>query len=421
MLMSSPLVTVPKSSFLNVPLLLALLITSAVHLLFILGLKITLPEQKKNHNTIVITLFKPPTRHQLATQQPVPVQPITTSKAVTPKPVAVKKSLVPSLNHSTPLTKLPRDKKRRKLHSSPRHITQPDFSTSPNTDIAANFPAVEPKVETESAPPVVLKPIIETKTTAIPAPASKPKVEVEAIDPVIPTPVAVPDTPAVSEPIPAEKVETTPVTPDVVAPVVAKPAEIDGPVVQPESLTPDVVEKPAELPKKAAKKSRRKSAKGTTAKVSNVEETPPPLSLDDLAAQIAQVGEKYANQPETTGGNRIKSLNSVRSHKVSAQQYTLDWQHKVERIGNLNYPEAARQKDFTARLVMEVGINSDGSIHSIKIKKSSGTPALDEAAKNIVQMGAPYAALPNDLAEELNILIIQRTWKFSDESGMTTQ
>ena len=43
----------------------------------------------------------------------------------------------------------------------------------------------------------------------------------------------------------------------------------------------------------------------------------------------------------------------------------------------------------------------------------------DEAAKNIVQMDAPYEALPTNLAQELDVLIIQRTWLFSDESGMT--
>lgn len=70
---------------------------------------------------------------------------------------------------------------------------------------------------------------------------------------------------------------------------------------------------------------------------------------------------------------------------------------------------------------MNVGINADGSIYSIRITKSSGITALDDAAKRIVRLSAPFAALPADLLKELDVLAIPRVWKFSDESGMTTR
>jgi protein TonB len=70
---------------------------------------------------------------------------------------------------------------------------------------------------------------------------------------------------------------------------------------------------------------------------------------------------------------------------------------------------------------MDVGINADGSIYSMRIVKSSGNPILDEAAKRIVKMSAPYAALPADLLREINVLVITRVWKFSDETGMTAR
>ncbi|MGZ8144487.1 MAG: TonB family protein, partial [Methylosarcina sp.] len=74
-----------------------------------------------------------------------------------------------------------------------------------------------------------------------------------------------------------------------------------------------------------------------------------------------------------------------------------------------------------ATLSMDVGIKVDGSIYSMRIRKSSGIPELDEAAKNIVKMSAPFAPLPLELQKELNVLVITRVWKFSDESGMTTR
>jgi protein TonB len=70
---------------------------------------------------------------------------------------------------------------------------------------------------------------------------------------------------------------------------------------------------------------------------------------------------------------------------------------------------------------MDVGINADGTIYSMRINKSSGIPALDEAAKRIVNMSAPFAPLPSELLKELNVLVITRVWKFSDESGLSTR
>ncbi len=98
-----------------------------------------------------------------------------------------------------------------------------------------------------------------------------------------------------------------------------------------------------------------------------------------------------------------------------------DWEDKVERTGNLNYPEVAAKKNFSGTLTMDVGIKADGSIYSIRINQSSGNPALDEAAKRIVRMSAPFAPLPADLRKELDVLVITRVWKFSDESGMTSR
>jgi protein TonB len=86
----------------------------------------------------------------------------------------------------------------------------------------------------------------------------------------------------------------------------------------------------------------------------------------------------------------------------------------------MNYPEVAAKKNFSGRLTMDVGIKADGSIHSIAVTRSSGHPALDEAAKNIVKMSAPFAPFSTELLKEVNVLVITRVWKFSDESGMST-
>jgi protein TonB len=98
-----------------------------------------------------------------------------------------------------------------------------------------------------------------------------------------------------------------------------------------------------------------------------------------------------------------------------------DWETKVIRTADNNYPVAASKPGFSAILTMEVGIKIDGSIDSMRITQSSGNPELDEAAKRIVRMSAPFPPLPTALRRELDVLKITRVWKFSDESGLITQ
>lgn len=147
----------------------------------------------------------------------------------------------------------------------------------------------------------------------------------------------------------------------------------------------------------------------------------PQLSAEMLQQQITQLGTEIRLNQQSAEQNKIKFVESVSAHKYIAAQYMKDWEDKVERTGNLNYPEVAAKKNFFGTLTMDVGIKADGSIYSIRINQSSGNPALDEAAKRIVRMSAPFAPLPADLQKELDVLVITRVWKFSDESGMTTR
>ncbi|MEY2666562.1 MAG: hypothetical protein RLZZ384_733 [Pseudomonadota bacterium] len=147
----------------------------------------------------------------------------------------------------------------------------------------------------------------------------------------------------------------------------------------------------------------------------------PRLSPELLQQQISQLGSDIRQQTMQANSQRVKFIDSVSASKYVAAQYLKDFETKVERTGNMNYPEVAIQKDFSGTLTMDVGIKADGSVYSIRINQSSGNPALDEAAKKIVRMSAPFPALPADLLKELDVLIITRVWRFSDQSGITTQ
>lgn len=165
------------------------------------------------------------------------------------------------------------------------------------------------------------------------------------------------------------------------------------------------------------KKSIKKVSK--TKKVAPKKETKPAeLSVEVLEKQIAQLGERVRYLKQNAEKTKIKFVNSISAHKYVAAQYVRDWERKVERIGNLNYPEAARKKNLSGTLSLDVGIKSNGSIYNIRVARSSGSKVLDDAAKRIVRMSAPFAPLPKQILNQLDILVIRRVWSFTDESRL---
>ncbi|MDX1625170.1 MAG: energy transducer TonB [Wenzhouxiangellaceae bacterium] len=107
---------------------------------------------------------------------------------------------------------------------------------------------------------------------------------------------------------------------------------------------------------------------------------------------------------------------NTREHLYAS--YMRSWVAKVERVGNMNYPDQARQQNLSGSLVLSVDVLADGSIERVQILRSSGFDLLDEAAVRIVRLAAPYAALPPEIREETDVLTITRTWQFSPSSGL---
>jgi protein TonB len=130
------------------------------------------------------------------------------------------------------------------------------------------------------------------------------------------------------------------------------------------------------------------------------------LDAIKLEAQIAKDQQAYAQRPK-------KRFVGSRAEEYRFARYVEDWRQKVERIGNLNYPDQARQLKLYGHLVLTVGINSDGTVESVQVDTSSGKKLLDTAAVQIVKMAAPYSAFPADIRRDTDILYITRTWSFA--------
>jgi protein TonB len=138
------------------------------------------------------------------------------------------------------------------------------------------------------------------------------------------------------------------------------------------------------------------------------------MEIARLEAQIAREWENYQQRPR-------RRFIGARAQEFRFARYIEDWRAKVERVGERNYPQAARDQRIYGSLVVTVSIKSDGSLERVEINRPSGQRILDAAALRIVQQAAPFAPFPADIAKDTDILSITRTWIFTRTDQLVTE
>lgn len=128
--------------------------------------------------------------------------------------------------------------------------------------------------------------------------------------------------------------------------------------------------------------------------------------MAQLQARISQQWDNYQKRPK-------RAFVGANVKEYAFARYVEDWVAKVERIGNVNYPEAARRQGIYGSLRLTVSIHADGRIEAVEVDRPSGSKILDAAAVRIVELGAPYAPFPDDMRKKADILSITRTWTFT--------
>ena len=145
----------------------------------------------------------------------------------------------------------------------------------------------------------------------------------------------------------------------------------------------------------------------------------PPEKSVNAAQILASQSREIERLTKTLEARSAAYAKRVRRKPVSARtreyryaSYLTAWARKVERIGNINYPQAAKDGRIYGSLILHVSIRSDGSVEQIRVVRSSGYEVLDDAAIQIVELAAPYSPFPPDIAAETDVLDITRTWQF---------
>lgn len=138
------------------------------------------------------------------------------------------------------------------------------------------------------------------------------------------------------------------------------------------------------------------------------------MDMVQLEAELAEMTRVYSKSQRT----KLLVPNTM-SHVEAA--YLDSWQKKVELVGNMNYPDKAKQMKLSGKLLLVVSVNADGSLNGVELVRSSGHKLLDDAAMRIVKLAAPFAPLPEAIRKDTDVLKIPRIWNFSIGNTLSTQ
>lgn len=144
---------------------------------------------------------------------------------------------------------------------------------------------------------------------------------------------------------------------------------------------------------------------------------PQRLAMARLAQEVKREQESYARRP------RRKYI-SANTRSTTFAAYQVAWVRRIERIGNLNYPDAARRRHLHGDVMLTVVLGMDGHVRDVTVNRSSGYRVLDEAAIRIVHLAAPFPRVPQDHdanGNRYNELVITRTWQFLPGDHLRTR
>ncbi len=130
------------------------------------------------------------------------------------------------------------------------------------------------------------------------------------------------------------------------------------------------------------------------------------LEMERLIAKTSQDWENYQKRPR-------KKFVGPTTKGHGAAKYLDAWKKRVVSVGNANYPVQIKARGLSGTLIMSIEINSNGTIHNIKVIHPSPHKLLNDSALRIVRDASPFEAFPDEeYFKDTNILVITRAIHF---------
>ena len=147
--------------------------------------------------------------------------------------------------------------------------------------------------------------------------------------------------------------------------------------------------------------------------------------LLESSKAIARATAEISTLIEDQNKRPKKTYISPSTQEVGYAMYYKAMQKRVEEIGTLNFPQVEGRKMY-GELVVYIPIFQDGSIYvkdgGVRIEKTSGNPALDNAALAIVRRAAPFGRFPPNMlsADKDDLWVIITRFKFTRDEKLET-
>src|SRR6188508_1344618 len=149
----------------------------------------------------------------------------------------------------------------------------------------------------------------------------------------------------------------------------------------------------------------------------------PPASLVDRPEVPVQadgnserdkLGVDDADDQKVRGPQRDELWVTPDTREALLAPYLVAWRTKIERLGTMNFPQAAWRAPGTRNPDVEVIILADATLQSASIVRSSGSAKLDQAVVDILKLASPFDPFPRELAEKHRVLRFKYGWEFQN-------
>ena len=153
---------------------------------------------------------------------------------------------------------------------------------------------------------------------------------------------------------------------------------------------------------------------GDRATQQNTETTAPgaPQQTERQTEQQTDRANRLALSPGVSRPSRRSKTIAADDKTTLEGFYAEKWRLQIQSLGNQYMPPEAKAQGLTGQLTLDVAVRSDGTLLSITLLQSSGSALLDNTARRIVMLAAPFEPFPESLRQRYDILHIVRTWEF---------
>ena len=190
------------------------------------------------------------------------------------------------------------------------------------------------------------------------------------------------------------------------SPVPSADASQEAPAVAPHR----VLRRPSQAPRSPAPgKEPKRSSQSGKAPFTSVLPPDGVTTPEDLRSRSLQMARR-----ETTdlfAGQRLRALSPQTRDSVFGP-YEEAYRQKVEQVGRVNYPPPVDGRPLYGTVRITATIRQDGSLALIEIRQPSGSPTLDDPARRIIQMAAPFQPFTEAMRAQVDLVSITRSFNF---------